>query len=43
MAVGVQCRLKAEHENHFWNEKMWGGAVRRWCAGVAVPKERERV
>ncbi len=39
--IAVQCANKTKHERHEWNEKMWGGQVRRWCAGVATPKETE--
>ena len=40
--VAVQCGVKTKHDHHPWNQAMWGGKLRRWCAGVAIP-EKERV
>ena len=40
----VQCEVQTKHPHHEYNAKVWGGFVRRWCAGVAIPeKAKERV
>ncbi len=38
--AAVQCGVQTEHPHHHWPQKVWGGHIRRSCAGVSKEKER---